>query len=233
MCADAGWSSRADIQLNVKGFKGLEESFRDYIQIETLEGENKYSAEGYGLQDAKKGVIFESFPPILHLQLKRFEYDFQRDQNIKINDRYEYPLEIDLEPYLDEKADRSEPHIYKLHGVLVHSGDVHGGHYFVHIKPSVDGRWLRFDDDRVVPITDTEVLEDNFGGESLLPNGQAHPPPSKPAMKPGALKRFTNAYMLVYIRESKAAAVLEPISTEQVPEHLRASLCRVVGVLGC
>ncbi|KAL8284094.1 hypothetical protein RQP46_004843 [Phenoliferia psychrophenolica] len=218
-----------DIQLNVKGFKGVEESFKNYIEIETLEGENKYNAEGFGLQDAKKGVIFESFPPVLHLQLKRFEYDFQRDQNIKINDRYEYPLEIDLEPYLDEKADRSEPYNYKLHGVLVHSGDVHGGHYFVHIKPSVDGRWLRFDDDRVVPITDQEVLEDNFGGESLLPNGtngQLHPPPTKPAMKPGALKRFTNAYMLVYIRESKAAAVLEPISTEQVPEHLRTRLER-------
>lgn len=73
-----------DIQLNVKNLTNLEESFKDYIQVETLEGENKYNAEGYGLQDAKKGVIFESFPPVLHLQLKRFEYDMQRDQNVKV-----------------------------------------------------------------------------------------------------------------------------------------------------
>lgn len=125
---------------------------------------------------------------------------------------------MDLEPYLDEKADRSEPHKYKLHGVLVHSGDVHGGHYFVLIKPSADGRWLRFDDDRVVPVTEREVLEDNFGGESLV-NGAAHPP-AKPPLK-GAMKRFTNAYMLVYIRETKVNEILAPISTEQVPEHLR------------
>lgn len=138
----------------------------------------------------------------------------------QINDRYEYPLEIDLEPYLDEKADRSESYNYKLHGVLVHSGDVHGGHYFVLIKPSVDGRWLRFDDDRVVPVTEREVLEDNFGGESLV-NGAVHPP-AKPPLK-GAMKRFTNAYMLVYIRESKVNEILAPISTEQVPEHLRES----------
>ncbi|KAM0756443.1 cysteine proteinase [Meredithblackwellia eburnea MCA 4105] len=216
-----------DIQLNVKGLKGLEDSFKDYIQVETLEGENKYNAEGFGLQDAKKGVIFESFPPVLHLQLKRFEYDFQRDQNVKINDRYEFPLEIDLGDYLDEKADRSQPHIYKLHGVLVHSGDVHGGHYFVLIKPSATHRWLRFDDDRVVPVTDREVLEDNFGGESLnlLPNGQPHPAP-KPAVKQTALKRFTNAYMLVYVRESQVNEILSPISTEQVPEHLRTRLER-------
>jgi ubiquitin carboxyl-terminal hydrolase 7 len=35
-----------------------------------LNGENKYQAEGFGLQDAK-GIIFESFPSVLHLQLKR------------------------------------------------------------------------------------------------------------------------------------------------------------------
>ena len=61
-----------DIQLNVKGMKNLEESFKDYIQVETLDGDNKYFAEGHGLQDAKKGVIFLKFPPVLHLQLKRF-----------------------------------------------------------------------------------------------------------------------------------------------------------------
>ncbi|GAA5865830.1 hypothetical protein JCM8547_005726 [Rhodosporidiobolus lusitaniae] len=218
-----------DIQLNVKNLKNLEESFKDYIQVETLDGENRYNAEGFGLQDAKKGVIFESFPPVLHLQLKRFEYDMQRDQNVKINDRHEFPLEIDLEPYLDPKADRSESHVYKLHGVLVHSGDVHGGHYFVLIKPSPDGRWLRFDDDRVVPVTDREVLEDNFGGEGpIAPNGYpAQPPHPQGAQKPpakGTMKRFTNAYMLVYVRETRVNEILKPITTEDVPEHLRTRL---------
>jgi ubiquitin carboxyl-terminal hydrolase 7 len=74
----------SDIQLNVKGMKNLYESFRDYVAVETLEGENKYQAEGLGLQDAKKGIIFESFPPVLHLQLKRFEYDIQRDAMVKV-----------------------------------------------------------------------------------------------------------------------------------------------------
>lgn len=73
-----------DIQLNVKGMKNLHESFRDYVATEMLEGENKYEASGYGLQDAKKGVIFQSFPPVLHLQLKRFEYDIQRDAMVKV-----------------------------------------------------------------------------------------------------------------------------------------------------
>jgi len=58
------------------------------------------SSRGYGLQDAKKGIIFESFPPVLHLQLKRFEYDIQRDAMVKINDRHEFPFEIDLAEFL-------------------------------------------------------------------------------------------------------------------------------------
>jgi ubiquitin carboxyl-terminal hydrolase 7 len=77
-------SHSADIQLNVKGKKDLRESFEDYIAVEMLDGENKYHSEKYGLQDAKKGVIFTNFPPVLHLQLKRFEYDFQRDAMVKV-----------------------------------------------------------------------------------------------------------------------------------------------------
>ena len=77
----------SDVQLNVKGMKNLHESFRDYVAVEMLEGENKYQAEGLGLQDAKKGVIFQSFPPVLHLQLKRFEYDIQRDAMVKVQSK--------------------------------------------------------------------------------------------------------------------------------------------------
>lgn len=73
-----------DIQLNVKGMKNLEESFKNYVEVEKLDGDNKYAAEGLGLQDAQKGIIFQSFPPVLHLQLKRFEYDMQRDAMVKV-----------------------------------------------------------------------------------------------------------------------------------------------------
>lgn len=196
--------------------KNLYESFKDYVAVEMLDGENKYQAEGLGLQDAKKGIIFQSFPPVLHLQLKRFEYDIQRDAMVKINDRHEFPFEIDLEEFLEEGADRSQPWVYKLHGVLVHSGDLHGGHYFALIKPDRNTRWLKFDDDRVTPVTDKEVLEENYGGEVL--NGL--PPTLQQRNQVRAMKRFTNAYMLVYIRESAMNEVLAPFTAEDTPAHL-------------
>ncbi|KAL7419595.1 ubiquitin-specific protease ubp15 [Cryptotrichosporon argae] len=208
-----------DIQLTIKGIKNLRDSFRDYVSVETLDGENKYMAEGFGLQDARKGAIFQSLPPVLHLQLRRFEYDMEKDALVKINDRHEFPFEIDLEEFLDESADRSVSHKYKLHGVLVHSGDLHGGHYFALIKPEKDGRWFKFDDDRVTPVTDKEVLDDNYGGDML--NGMV---PAHQRNQARTLKKFTNAYMLVYIRESELDSVLAPFTEADTPAHLKQRL---------
>ncbi|VDB82829.1 unnamed protein product [Peniophora sp. CBMAI 1063] len=231
-CVDVDYESSRieefnDLQLNVKGMKNLYDSFKDYIQVETLDGENKYQAEGYGLQDARKGIIFQSFPPVLHLQLKRFEYDIQRDAMVKINDRHEFPFEIDLDEFLDVDADRSQPWKYRLHGVLVHSGDLHGGHYFALIKPDAKERWLKFDDDRVTPVTDKEVLEENYGGEplgSIVPPAQQQQQQQGQRGQPRAMKRFTNAYMLVYIRECLHDEVLPPFREEDTPAHLKRRL---------
>lgn len=41
--------------------------------------------EFFIFQDAKKGVLFIDFPPVLQLQLKRFEYDFMRDAMVKVS----------------------------------------------------------------------------------------------------------------------------------------------------
>ena len=40
------------------------------------------------VQDAEKGIIFTSFPPVLHLHLMRFQYDPISDSSIKFNDRF-------------------------------------------------------------------------------------------------------------------------------------------------
>lgn len=212
-----------DLQLNVSGCKSVDESFKDYIQVETLEGDNKYAAEGYGLQDAKKGVIFQAFPNVLHLQLKRFEYDFQRDAMMKVNDRYEFPDIWDATPYLDDTADKSEPYIYHLHGVLVHSGDLNAGHYYAFLKPEKNGEFYRFDDDRVTRATKREAIDDNFGGDYANGmNGSLKG--QNPYTRQWSTKRSNNAYMLVYIRESRLDQILPPGAEVQPPAHLPVTL---------
>merc|ERR1719259_251050 len=127
-----------DIQLNIKGKKNIHESFKDYVSVESLEGDNKYDAGQHGLQDAEKGVVFQCLPPVLHLHLMRFQYDPLTDSNVKINDRFEFPEQLTLDSYMDENCRGGT---YVLHAVLVHSGDNHGGHYVVFINPKGDGKW--------------------------------------------------------------------------------------------
>ncbi|EAQ85996.1 hypothetical protein CHGG_07249 [Chaetomium globosum CBS 148.51] len=206
-----------DVQLNVSGNENLLESFQDYIQVEKLDGENQYFAgDQYKLQDANKGVIFQGFPDVLHLQLKRFEYDIQRDAMMKINDRYEFPEEFDASLYLDKEADRSESWEYQLHGVLVHSGDLNAGHYYAFLKPDKEGWWYKYDDDKVTKATKREVLEENFGGPFKFPTGQVRPLSNKK----GPVMRPNSAYMLVYIRKSRLDSVLCPVAAEDTPGHL-------------
>lgn len=40
----------ADLQLDVKGCRDVYASFDKYVEVERLEGDNKYHAEHYGLQ---------------------------------------------------------------------------------------------------------------------------------------------------------------------------------------
>ncbi|KAG9160409.1 hypothetical protein Leryth_008815 [Lithospermum erythrorhizon] len=212
-----------DLQLDVKGCKDVYASFDKYVEVERLEGDNKYHAEQHGLQDARKGVLFTDFPPVLQLQLKRFEYDFMRDTMVKINDRYEFPLELDLDvedgKYLSPDADRSVRNRYLLHSVLVHSGGVHGGHYYAFIRPTISDQWYKFDDERVTKEDMKRALEEQFGGEEELP--QTNPGINNTPLK---FTKYSNAYMLVYIRESDKDKIICDVDEKDIAEHLRIRL---------
>ncbi|MEW5319855.1 MAG: hypothetical protein WDW38_010976 [Sanguina aurantia] len=226
-CESTRKESYLDLQLDVKGCRNIHDSFDRYCEVEVMDGANQYNTDTFGLQDAKKGVKFESFPSVLQLQLKRFEYDFQRDTMVKINDRYEFFDELDLDReefrYLSDTASRTGLNKYRLHSVLVHSGGVHGGHYYAYVRP--DGKqWLKFEDDRVTKEEPHRAMEEQFGGEDDshgMTNSHntfhAHNPPPK-------LTKHSNAYMLVYVRGSDWDRIMCPVAKEDVTEHLREQL---------
>ena len=152
-----------DIQLKVKGNRNIHDAFHEYVQVETLDKDNKYDAGTYGLQEAEKGIKFLRFPPVLYLQLMRFQYDFASNTNVKINDYFEFPYELDLSAYVVEDSEKDDcgPKYTKffLQAVLVHSGDHHGGHYVVYINPRGDNKWFQFDDDVVCSCRPKDAIE--------------------------------------------------------------------------
>lgn len=121
-----------------------------------------------------KRLCLNKLPPVLVIQLKRFEYDFEKVCAIKFNDYFEFPRELDVEPYTGnplQNSDRwdkpldyliifqhgffvlawglaradgdaslwegeeevtKETH-YQLSGIVVHSGQASGGHYYSYV----------------------------------------------------------------------------------------------------
>ena len=196
-----------DLELNVTKNKSLDDSFKEYTEVETLKGELQYfTGEKYGLQDAVKGTIFESFPPVLNISLKRYQYSISRDVMEKLNDYHEFPEEFDATPYLSAAADKSEPWKYLLVGVIVHDGDLNYGSYYTYVRPAKNGQFYKFFDDRVTPATLKEAMNENFGGDNTNP-----------------ANKNKSAYILTYIRKSRLDHVLSEITKDDLPEHLTDS----------
>lgn len=52
--------------------------------------------------DTVKRICLKKLPPILAIQLKRFDYDWERETSVKFNDYFEFPRELDMDPYTGE-----------------------------------------------------------------------------------------------------------------------------------
>jgi ubiquitin carboxyl-terminal hydrolase 7 len=129
---------------------------------------------------------------------------------VKVNDKFVFSKTLHLDEFLTEDADRAVPQDYRLHSVLVHSGDVHGGHYYVYIA-DVDQQWLKFDDEIVTKQDDEAAVSGNFGGSVEL---NAH------NKRPRHAQNCSSAYMLVYVREADLPSVRTTVEPDMVPQHL-------------
>lgn len=173
-----------------------------------------------------KRLLIKKLPPVLAIQLKRFDYDWERECAIKFNDYFEFPRELDMEPYtvagvaklegddvnpenqIIQNEQSENEHCgstkYRLVGVLVHSGQASGGHYYSYIiqRNGGDGeknRWYKFDDGDVTECKmddDEEMKNQCFGGEYM---GEVFDHMMK-RMSYRRQKRWWNAYILFYER---------------------------------
>lgn len=202
-----------DLQLDVKGCDNIYSSFDKYVEPVILNGETQYEADGHGKQDAEKCVKFQKLPSVLQIQLKRFEYNSSRGMMTKVNERFEFYPEVDLNPYV---VLQSEFNKYRLFSILAHSGTLGKGHYSSFISPGLDHVWYQFNDNTVDKALPTQAVEANWGGEieDISISGIGN-------IVYGKKKCDTSAYMLVYIRISEKNTVLPYISDLAIPPKLK------------
>lgn len=198
------------LQLDVQGLSGIEESLKNYVSYERLEGDNKYEAGIHGKQEAKKGIKFLRLPPVLQLILKRFDYNQKAGTIMKINDQFDIQETLDLDQLLefDENADKNVRNFYYLHSIVMHKGSANAGHYFAYIKnnPKSD-HWLEFNDETVVVRQKEYCLKASQGGcccDFRVIDGKELYERKK--------NNNCSAYMLFYVREEERESILEPPS---------------------
>ena len=84
----------------------------------------------------EKIILF--LPEILIILLKRFEYNVEAKENVKLNNYFEFPLELSLNNYFDiiEKNNEKIQNNYKynLFGIVLHEGNTNNGHYWSILK---------------------------------------------------------------------------------------------------
>ncbi len=211
LIADGGqYSERSEafnvIKVDVKDHQNLLEGLSSYVAGDTVdytwEHEHVETGEKMMAQlPTTKRVLLKSLPESLIIHLKRFEFDFELMQQTKINDRYEFPMELDLYPYTKEGVNakeegRNDPDghhsdmLYTLMGVVVHMGTANSGHYYSIIKErGSNNRWFEFNDMLVTEFNPQDIPAECFGGGE---EGSMD--------KRGYLR---NAFMLVYDKVSK------------------------------
>ena len=129
-----------DIPITVQGSTDLHTSLANsFIVREQLSGNNQYKCEKCNneYRDAEKYCQLKNLPPILTFSLLRFTYDLKTYQRIKEIGKFEFPLELDLNSYMEDSFKLhidTEYSKYELFSVIIHSGSAYGGHYHTYIK---------------------------------------------------------------------------------------------------
>eukprot|EP01054_Gregarina_sp_Poly1_P004590 Gregarina_sp_Poly_1__4589@NODE_245_length_10761_cov_123_252572_g215_i0_p1_GENE_NODE_245_length_10761_cov_123_252572_g215_i0NODE_245_length_10761_cov_123_252572_g215_i0_p1_ORF_typecomplete_len1510_score242_75UCH/PF00443_29/1_1e68UCH_1/PF13423_6/2_8e19USP7_C2/PF14533_6/0_0001_NODE_245_length_10761_cov_123_252572_g215_i044278956 len=230
-CLDVPYESKRkevfyDLQLDIQNLESIGKSLNKYVEVEVLDGDNKYHAEGHGPQRAKKGVRFLKFPPVLQFHLKRFEFDLQTMDMIKLDDHFEFPEAVNFDDWCPNAGE------YRLFAVDVHQGDVHQGHYYTFIKTfdSEDLRsdlWLKFDDENVCLVDKYTAVDSNYGGrmstlsipflESLRDCVEGGPRHMSMHRQCPTFKHYS-AYILFYIKSDLITELLTcPLPAEVNP----------------
>ncbi|RHY13087.1 hypothetical protein DYB36_002995, partial [Aphanomyces astaci] len=89
--------------------------------------------------DTHKRISIQTLPECLILHLKRFEFDFETMQQVKVHDRFEFPVELDMRR-------------------------AHSGHYYAYLKDPHASSWYEFNDTVVTPFDPRHLAAECFGG---------------------------------------------------------------------
>ncbi|GCC36277.1 hypothetical protein chiPu_0014770 [Chiloscyllium punctatum] len=149
-----------------KCYKNVMNSLNGFFELQTLDDENKCYCDQCGEKTATQhGCRVHSWPEILCLQLKRFDFVASLRKTFINNTFMEFTESIGLNNCEKELHNLKNIPQYKLISVIVHKDFVSFGHYYVYIKNIEKRKWHCFNDERVTEAT-WEDVKKTFGSSS-------------------------------------------------------------------
>ena len=158
------------IQLQIRNKKSLYESLDTLIEGELMNEDNCiFCPDCNKKMPAVKSQNFKTLPRMLIFVLKRFEFDFNTMNRIKINDYYEFPIDLNMNKYTSEYLNNKESNNnnkYKLKSIVIHQGHCGGGHYYAFIRDNTTQEWHQFNDTSVTEFDIKDIPKEAFGGNT-------------------------------------------------------------------
>ena len=151
------------LNLQILNMKGLYESLFSSFGFEEI-------IDDYHCEKCDKKVSLKkwskiiSLPNYINFGLNRFSYDYNTFERIKLNNKFEFPLELNMKQFCDINdknltQENDNDYLYELYGVIVHSGTPFSGHYYSYIRDMTNqGKW-KLDED--IPKAKEQINNNN------------------------------------------------------------------------
>ena len=153
-----------------------------------------------------KKLRLKALPNILVISLKRFDYDYKTMTKFKLNNYFEFPLELNISEFLINKNESSEKidtknSIYELTGITFHYCVSDYGLYYDLIK-AVNNKWYKFNDTNITEFPESDIPKEAFGDKEAE-NADIESEISSKASKPEIKEKDNkNAYILIYTKKN-------------------------------
>ncbi|WVQ99731.1 hypothetical protein IAU59_006873 [Kwoniella sp. CBS 9459] len=192
---DCGYESKTEttfleLEVILKDKATLQECLDKSFALEVLDGENKYHCPScLQRRDATRRQYPIVYPPVVHISLMRFMYDYQTMTRKKVKACISYPKEIRL-----GQGD------YDLRGVIIHHGTTaHRGHFTCEVWDESERTWLLCNDEEVTPINNRPTKRIKLASSSILNTATT-----------SDSQTSKDAYMLVYKTKNHDVPTRDP-----------------------
>ena len=134
----------------------LDECLKIHFANELMNKENDnqyYDDKEKCYKDVIKKYSIYYPPRYFIVQLKRWNHNLRKNQRI-----IHYDINsIDLNPFIHSNTRNNTITTYSLFGIINHSGNIYGGHYFSFLK-NTNGKWYVYNDTQVQEISEQKLL---------------------------------------------------------------------------